>query len=223
MNLGELFPGVEVAGAHLFRVIRDTDMEIREDGADDLLESVDRTLKQLRHGALSLLQVEATMPQRVLNILVENFEIEDDVVTADAGPARLFRLDGAAPAAACRISRMRPSRRGTLWAGHPTPSDLRRDPRAGLPRPPPVRFVLRGRDLPPAGGHGPARRRHQDDALPDRRELAADRSAHRSGRRRQAGGGAGRAEGAVRRAQQHQVGERAWKKRACTSSTASRT
>ena len=82
MNLGELFPGVEVAGAHLFRVIRDSDMEVPEDGADDLLESVDRTLKQLRHGSPSLLQVEETMPKRVLKILVENVEIEDDVVTS---------------------------------------------------------------------------------------------------------------------------------------------
>jgi polyphosphate kinase len=81
MNLGELFAGVDVAGAHLFRVIRDTDLELREDEADDLLESVDRTLKQLRHGALSLLQVEKTMPRRVLNILEENFEIEEDVVS----------------------------------------------------------------------------------------------------------------------------------------------
>ena len=37
-------------------------MEIQEDEADDLLESVDRSLKQLRHGAPSLLQVEAAMP-----------------------------------------------------------------------------------------------------------------------------------------------------------------
>ena len=47
---------------------------------------VDRSLKQLRHGALSLLQVEADMPQRILAILVENFEITDDAVvlrTAD--------------------------------------------------------------------------------------------------------------------------------------------
>ncbi len=78
LNLGILFPGVDVVGAHLFRIIRDTDMEINEDGATDLLESVDRTLKQLRHGALSLLQVEASMPPRVLDILVENFEIEDE-------------------------------------------------------------------------------------------------------------------------------------------------
>jgi polyphosphate kinase len=80
-NIQELFPGTQVEGAHIFRVIRDTDMVIQEDEADDLLESVDRGLKQLRYGALSLLQVESDMPRRVLNILIENFEIEEDIVT----------------------------------------------------------------------------------------------------------------------------------------------
>jgi polyphosphate kinase len=79
-NIQELFPGTHVEGAHLFRVIRDTDMVIQEDEADDLLETVDRGLKQLRYGALSLLQVESDMPRRVLHILMENFEVEDDVV-----------------------------------------------------------------------------------------------------------------------------------------------
>jgi len=79
-NIHELFPGTQVKGAHLFRIIRDTDLEIEEDEADDLLESVDRSLKQLRRGAIALLHVEADMPTRVLNILVENFEVTDDVV-----------------------------------------------------------------------------------------------------------------------------------------------
>ena len=79
-NIHELFPGTQVEGAHLFRIIRDTDMVIQEDEADDLLETVDRGLKQLRYGALSLLQVEDEMPRRVLNILVENFEVEEDIV-----------------------------------------------------------------------------------------------------------------------------------------------
>src|SRR5918992_969287 len=79
-NIQQLFPGTQVEGAHLFRIIRDTDMVIQEDEADDLLETVDRGLKQLRYGALSLLQVEADMPKRVLNILIENFEVEEDVV-----------------------------------------------------------------------------------------------------------------------------------------------
>jgi polyphosphate kinase len=41
---------------------------------------VDRSLKQLRRGAIALLHVESDMPTRVLNILVENFEVTDDVV-----------------------------------------------------------------------------------------------------------------------------------------------
>ncbi len=79
-NIQALFPGTQVEGAHLFRIIRDTDMVIQEDEADDLLETVDRGLKQLRYGALSLLQVEADMPRRVLSILIENFEVDEDVV-----------------------------------------------------------------------------------------------------------------------------------------------
>ena len=79
-NLQALFPGTQVEGAHLFRVIRDTDMVIQEDEADDLLESVDRGLRQLRYGAPSLLQVDADMPRRVLGTLVENFGVGDDVV-----------------------------------------------------------------------------------------------------------------------------------------------
>ena len=43
-----------------------------------------RSLKQLRHGAIALLQVGADMPARVLNILVENFGIDRRRRRADA-------------------------------------------------------------------------------------------------------------------------------------------
>jgi polyphosphate kinase len=83
-NMQELFPGTQVKSAHLFRVIRDADLEIEQDEADDLLETVDRSLKQLRHGAISLLQVDAAMPARVLNILAENFEVTEEVILRTA-------------------------------------------------------------------------------------------------------------------------------------------
>ncbi len=79
-NLSALFPGTQVKGAHLFRVVRDADLVIQEDEADDLLESIDQGLKESRRGALAMLQVESTTPRRVLDILVENFEIDDEVV-----------------------------------------------------------------------------------------------------------------------------------------------
>ena len=94
-NMHELFPGTRVEGAYLFRIIRDTDIVIQEDEADDLLESVDRSLKQLRYGALSLLQVDERMPQRVLNILVENFEVDEHVVMRTPHRHGLQRLVGA--------------------------------------------------------------------------------------------------------------------------------
>src|SRR5258706_230479 len=83
-NMQELFPGTQVKSAHLFRVIRDADLEIEPDEADDLLETVDRSLKQLRHGAIALLQVDAPMPARVLNILAENFEVTEEVIVRTA-------------------------------------------------------------------------------------------------------------------------------------------
>ena len=79
-NVESLFPGTAVKGAHLFRIIRDTDMVIQEDEANDLLETVDQGLRQLRHGALSMLQVDHRTPRRVVDILVDNFEIDDGVL-----------------------------------------------------------------------------------------------------------------------------------------------
>lgn len=79
-NLPRLFPGTTVKGAYLFRVIRDADLVIQEDEADDLLESIDKSLRQRRHGALAMLKVEAGVPRRVLDILIENFEIEEENV-----------------------------------------------------------------------------------------------------------------------------------------------
>ncbi len=79
-NIHELFPGTQVKGVYLFRIIRDADLEIEQAEADDLLETVETSLKQLRHGAIALLQVGPDTPARVLNILVENFGITDDVV-----------------------------------------------------------------------------------------------------------------------------------------------
>jgi len=79
-NLQALFPGTTVKGAYLFRIVRDADVVIQEDEADDLLESIDAGLRQRRHGALSMLQVESGVPRRVLDILIENFEIEEENV-----------------------------------------------------------------------------------------------------------------------------------------------
>ncbi len=83
-NIQALFPQTQVKGAYLFRVVRDTDLEIEQDEADDLLESIDRSLRELRRGALALLQVASDMPARILDILKDNFEIGEETVLRSA-------------------------------------------------------------------------------------------------------------------------------------------
>src|SRR5262252_141959 len=91
LNLAGLFPGFGIRSAHLFRIIRDTDIVLQEEEADDLLESVDQSLKALRHGPITLLEVDAEMPSRVLDILLQNFELDESVVMSTR--ARLALAD----------------------------------------------------------------------------------------------------------------------------------
>src|SRR5262249_25803564 len=49
-NLGDLFPGMQIAGCFPFRVTRDMDLDILEQEADDLLSIVDREIRRRRFG-----------------------------------------------------------------------------------------------------------------------------------------------------------------------------
>jgi polyphosphate kinase len=84
-NLGELFPGMEIAGWHLFRVTRDMDIELLEDEADDLLSVVDRELRRRRFGHVVRLEVASTIPHRIRRMLVQKLEISDQDVYESTG------------------------------------------------------------------------------------------------------------------------------------------
>ena len=92
-NLASLFLGGTVEDAHLFRVVRDADIQIDHDEAQDLLETVEGGLKQLHHGPIAMLQVDAGMPPRMQQVLLEGLAItEDEVVRM---PGRLGLADWA--------------------------------------------------------------------------------------------------------------------------------
>ena len=77
-NLNLLFPGLEILESYLFRITRDTDLEIQEDEADDLLQMMEENIKQRKFGSVVLLEVERQMPEYMIDILIENLEISRD-------------------------------------------------------------------------------------------------------------------------------------------------
>ncbi|HEY1435648.1 MAG TPA: polyphosphate kinase 1 [Thermoanaerobaculia bacterium] len=85
-NLDRLFPGMEILGASAFRVTRDADIEIREDEAGDLLDSVAENVRRRRFGAAIRLEVEKRCPQAVRELLRAELELEPDDVYEVDGP-----------------------------------------------------------------------------------------------------------------------------------------
>jgi polyphosphate kinase len=83
-NLQSLFPGVEIVGAHLFRVLRDADVEIRELEAADLITTIEETIRLRRFGDPVLLEVASGMPQSVRTLLMSLHRLdEEDVMEVD--------------------------------------------------------------------------------------------------------------------------------------------
>jgi polyphosphate kinase len=81
-HLPRLFPGMQVLQAHPFRVTRDAEMEIQDLEAEDLLESVERSVRERRFGSVVRLTVDLAMPDDIKKLLAENLGLEaDDIYT----------------------------------------------------------------------------------------------------------------------------------------------
>ena len=94
-NLDLLFPGTKITATGLFRIIRNTDMEIAEDEASDLLETIEEGVKQRRFGQVVQMSVIETMPNHLVEMLVENLDLDyDDVyfTPSPLGMSDLFAL-----------------------------------------------------------------------------------------------------------------------------------
>ena len=84
--LGSLFPGHEVIGAGLFRITRNTDVEIEEDEADDLLEAVKDLVDQRRFGDVVRLELAHGMPKELSSFLIKRLGLQPFQVYKIKGP-----------------------------------------------------------------------------------------------------------------------------------------
>lgn len=85
-HLNMLFPGFDVWESYPFRVLRDADIELREDDSSDLLETIEQGLRERRFGSVVDLAVNPAMPPRIRELLVENLEITENDLHVVDGP-----------------------------------------------------------------------------------------------------------------------------------------
>jgi polyphosphate kinase len=91
-NLAMLFPGMEVAAAYPFRIIRDADVQLQEIEADDLLETMEQNIRKRRFASVVQLEIYESMPQPIRNLLIENLEIRHNDVYVMPAPLGLSSL-----------------------------------------------------------------------------------------------------------------------------------
>jgi polyphosphate kinase len=82
--LDHLFPGFAVVSQGVFRVLRDSEMEIEEE-AEDLVQVFETALKQRRRGHAIQLTLDARMPTELREFLTEKLDAAATDVFATAG------------------------------------------------------------------------------------------------------------------------------------------
>ncbi len=94
--LDKLFPGCDVVGRGLFRIIRDSDVEIEEE-AEDLVREFEARLKRRRMGSVVRIKLEASMPADLREFIVDSLDAEPhDAVDID-GKLGLAQFDQLIP------------------------------------------------------------------------------------------------------------------------------
>ncbi len=91
-HLERLFPGMEVTGHYPFRVTRNADLTVEEEEADDLLEAVELEVRRRRFGRAVRLEIDSTMSDEVLELLVRELDVTEEDVYVSAGPLDLGGL-----------------------------------------------------------------------------------------------------------------------------------
>ena len=91
-NIGKLFLSNDVVCAHPYRIMRNADLTIDEDEAEDLLVEIQKQLKKRQWGEVIRLEAEEKMDARLLDILKKEFEIKEADIYSINGPLDLTML-----------------------------------------------------------------------------------------------------------------------------------
>ncbi|HRO33334.1 MAG TPA: RNA degradosome polyphosphate kinase [Brevundimonas sp.] len=90
--IDHLFPGFEVMDKGVFRLIRDSDIEVEEE-AEDLVLEFEEALKQRRLGSVVRIKIEASMPDDLRAFIIDQLEAAPQDVVLVNGMLGLAQLD----------------------------------------------------------------------------------------------------------------------------------
>jgi polyphosphate kinase len=87
-HLSELF-GFKVLTTACYRITKNADLSLNEEGAEDLLETIEESLKQRKWGFAVRLEIEDTHDNRIISKLEQEFEISSNQIFSIRGPIDL--------------------------------------------------------------------------------------------------------------------------------------
>ena len=91
-NISRLFLNYDVVCSHPFRIMRNADLTIDEDEAEDLLKEIEKQLKKRQWGQAIRLEVEAGVDKRLLRMIKDELSIEEEDIYRIDGPLDLTFL-----------------------------------------------------------------------------------------------------------------------------------
>ena len=94
--IDHLFPGCDVLERGVFRLIRDSDIEIEEE-AEDLVMEFEEALKQRRLGSVVRIKIEASMPEDLRTFITDQLDAAPQDIVLVAGMLGLAQLSELIP------------------------------------------------------------------------------------------------------------------------------
>lgn len=91
-NIRKLFLNYDIVCAHPFRIMRNADLTIEEDEAEDLLKEIEKQIKKRQWGQAIRLEVEEGMDERLLAIIERELSLSRREIYAIDGPLDLTFL-----------------------------------------------------------------------------------------------------------------------------------
>ena len=91
-QLVTLFPGQEILDTAVFRVARDSELDLDDEGGQDFLHAIEEELKNRRRSGIVRLEVEASVSEGLLSLLATRLGVEAEDVYRVRGPVDLRPL-----------------------------------------------------------------------------------------------------------------------------------